>query len=279
MMRKVLIPITIVMLLTCILKADERKIAITFDDLPIVFQGRYDKETQIKIFNDILHTLEKYRVKAAGFVVGRKVKKQYHRDLLKKFTAHGHRIGNHSYSHFDLNRTDVNTYVEDIVRGSKTVAPYINGVEYYRYPLLHRGNSVEKREAVYEYLKKRGIKIAHVSIDNDEYAFNVPAYRAWKANDSDALKDTGKKYIEHMLSRLDFYEQLSEKKIGRSMKHVLLLHMNLLNSLFLGDLLEEMRKRGWKFITMEEAVKDPVYSLKDSYSGPKGVGWLERLTD
>ena len=63
------------------------------------------------------------------------------------------------------------------------------------------------------------------------------------------------------------------------MKHVLLLHMNFLNSIFLDDLLLMLKNRGWVFIQLSEALKDPAYFISDNYCGKKGLGWLERITD
>jgi peptidoglycan-N-acetylglucosamine deacetylase len=34
------------------------------------------------------------------------------------------------------------------------------------------------------------------------------------------------------------------------------------------------KKHGYKFITVDEALEDPVYNLPDNYTGPAGVAWL-----
>ncbi len=47
--------------------------------------------------------------------------------------------------------------------------------------------------------------------------------------------------------------------LGRSVAHTLLLHYNLLNSFFLGDLLTMFRSRGWKIIDADVAFSDPVF--------------------
>jgi hypothetical protein len=48
--------------------------------------------------------------------------------------------------------------------------------------------------------------------------------------------------------------------LGRSVKHTLLLHHNVLNGLFLGDLLRMFRSKGWGLIDAEEAYTDQVFS-------------------
>jgi peptidoglycan-N-acetylglucosamine deacetylase len=36
-----------------------------------------------------------------------------------------------------------------------------------------------------------------------------------------------------------------------------------------------MRKRGYRFITLEDALSDQAYSLPDTYVGEEGTGWLD----
>ena len=39
--------------------------------------------------------------------------------------------------------------------------------------------------------------------------------------------------------------------------------------------IETIPKRGYRFITLEEALSDPVYSLPDTYVGEEGTGWID----
>jgi peptidoglycan/xylan/chitin deacetylase (PgdA/CDA1 family) len=80
----------------CRAKTDEKIVALTFDDGP-------DASNTAAI----LELLDKYQVKAAFFCLGKKVVNQP--GIVQKLHAHGHLIGNHSYSHhrwFDLFSTE-----------------------------------------------------------------------------------------------------------------------------------------------------------------------------
>jgi hypothetical protein len=68
--------------------------------------------------------------------------------------------------------------------------------------------------------------------------------------------------LSHIWDRANFYGSLSKKVLGRSVKHTLLLHHNLLNALFLGDLLHMFESKGWHLIDAQEAFKDPVFSAR-----------------
>jgi len=71
----------------------------------------------------------------------------------------------------------------------------------------------------------------------------------------DLLQDL---YIEHLWKSIQFYENIARKALGRSPKHVLLLHENDLAALFIDDLISFLRGEGWEIISPEEAYKDPI---------------------
>ena len=259
--------------------SNSKQVAITLDDLPLVRLGRYDKEMQTKISFDILNTLDKYQVKASGFVVGNKVTEPHHIDFIKEFVKRGHIIGNHTYNHPDLNKISTSNFEKDILKCDSIILPFMNNIKYFRYPLLHRGDSKFKKESVYLFLNKQNYTIAPVSIDNNDFTFNIPALNAYLNNDTLELDLIRKQYIEHMKYQIEFFSKLSTDKLDREMKHILLLHMNFSNSIFLDDLLSMMKNNDWEFIQLNEALEDPVYSIADDYCGKKGLGWLERITD
>ena len=62
--------------------------------------------------------------------------------------------------------------------------------------------------------------------------------------------------------------------MGRSPKHTLLIHHNLLNALFLDDLIAMFRTKGWKVIDSEVAFKDPVYQkLPNVFPAGESITW------
>jgi hypothetical protein len=65
-----------------------------------------------------------------------------------------------------------------------------------------------------------------------------------------------------MWDRAQYYDDLSRRVLGRAVKHTILIHYNLLNGLFLNDLIEMFKSKGWRFIDAEDAFTDPVFSEK-----------------
>ena len=55
-----------------------------------------------------------------------------------------------------------------------------------------------------------------------------------------------------------------------------MVHANLINADTFDKVLQMMQQRGYSFISMDEALKDPAYSRPDIFDGKVGVTWLSR---
>lgn len=62
--------------------------------------------------------------------------------------------------------------------------------------------------------------------------------------------------------RANFYNNLARKASGRSVKHTLLIHHNVLNELFLNDVLGMFQSKGWRLINAQDAFTDAVFSAE-----------------
>src|SRR6185369_10967304 len=69
-------------------------------------------------------------------------------------------------------------------------------------------------------------------------------------------------YLEHMWARAEYFDTLARRVMGRPVKHTVLVHFNLLNGLFLNDVIAMLKSKGWQAIDAEEAFTDPVFSAK-----------------
>ena len=58
-----------------------------------------------------------------------------------------------------------------------------------------------------------------------------------------------KYYVTHIINAIEYYDKMAIFHLGRSPKHVLLLHETDLNALFIGDLIAELRSRKWTIIS------------------------------
>jgi len=262
-----------------------RRVAITFDDLPIAGSVAKDEATRKNMTLSLLQTLAHHEIPAIGFVNEGQLYNDETLDegrvnLLRLWVAAGFELGNHSYSHPDLHQTPLEEYQANVLRGGRVtrqlLAEHRKEPEYFRHPFLHTGTDIEKKHAFEAFLIEHEYRVAPVSIDNSEWIF-ARAYDLAMQTDNAALASTvGGEYVEYMLKMFAFYEDQSQQLFGRNIDHVLLVHANELNSAWFGVLADRLVDRGYEFISLSEALEDPAYDSPDTYTGPGGITWLHR---
>jgi hypothetical protein len=90
-----------------------------------------------------------------------------------------------------------------------------------------------------------------------------PAIAARLKRDPHASTDPYKEaYLRHLFDRAQYYDGLSRTVLGRSVAHVLLLHHNLINALYLRDVIRMFEHKGWTVIDAQDAFSDPVYFMR-----------------
>jgi peptidoglycan/xylan/chitin deacetylase (PgdA/CDA1 family) len=212
----------------------------------------------------ILSTLKSHNLKAALFVQARNVDSEEGKQLLLRWDMARHLIGNHTYSHrnFGAPNVDVREYINDIGRAELILIGYSSFRKYFRFPMLKEGATAATRDAMREFLNKRGYKMGYVTIDNSDWLIDQRLTARLKENPSADVKPYRDYYLEHMWDRAQYYDSLSNQTLGRSVKHTILTHFNLLNGLFLDDLIQMFKSKGWVFIDAEEAFTDSAFSAK-----------------
>jgi peptidoglycan-N-acetylglucosamine deacetylase len=110
-----------------------------------------------------------------------------------------------------------------------------------------------------------------VTLDNSDYMFAAVYARA---KDPALATRVKREYIAYMEAIFAFFEARSQEVVGREIAQTLLIHASQLNADAMPDLLAMMRGRGYQFVSLETALKDPAYSLPDEYFGPGGFSWI-----
>ena len=209
----------------------------------------------------ILNTLHTNSMKAALFVIGRNIEEPEGKQLLSRWDKAGHTIGNHTYSHRNYNASaDVAGYQQDILRAEALLKDFPRFRKYFRFPMLKEGDTAAKRDAMRSFLAEHGYRTGHVTIDNSDWAIENRLSARLKKDAAADVKPYRDYYLEHMWERAAYYDALAQRVLGRPVKHTVLVHFNLLNGLFLGDLIEMFKSKGWQPIDAEEAFADPVFS-------------------
>jgi peptidoglycan/xylan/chitin deacetylase (PgdA/CDA1 family) len=260
-----------------------KQITITFDDFPLrqkdisMAQIKYNTEKLFEI-------LQSEKLTVTSFVNEKYFYSFGEPDIFIKLLEKGLNIGmepaNHTFSHQSLHKVSIDSFREDILNGGKIILPLLQKAGkttfYFRFPYLRTGNSLEVKNKISAFLKENNYVNAPVSIETFDFLFAETYYRAKVNNQDVLLKKTGELYLFYCNKLFEFYEGLSQNLFGRQIKQILMLHYNDLNIDYFTDICDILKKRGYSFSSLEEAMLDTVYKLKDNYTGDDGLTWLHR---
>jgi peptidoglycan/xylan/chitin deacetylase (PgdA/CDA1 family) len=264
-----------------------RKIAITFDDLPAVSvpAGQTCDLAALKTNTaKLLATLTARAVPVVGFVNEGRICKSLGPEalpsLLNMWLDAGAELGNHTFSHVDIDVATVEAYEADIIRGEAVTSKLLNergrALRYFRYPFLDTGRNQGTKTAIDSFLQKRGYIAAPVTIGSNEWMFAAIYADAKERADLPAMKLITDAYVPYMARVLSYFEHASSRLFGREISQVLLLHANALNADSLDPLIAMLQSRGYRFVTLTDALEDPAYRTPDDYLGSEGFSCLLR---
>jgi len=264
-------------------RSAKRRVAVTFVALPMVntfYAPRAEKDTR-----QLLASLAARNVRAVGFVnagqLGNEGKTNEDKAaLLRMWLDAGHELGSEGYAHPNLFKTPLEDFKRDVLRGEEMTSQMArergSSLRYFSYPYLNVGPDRETKEAFEKFLAARGQQIHKVTIDNWDWLYGKIYMDARRAEDEARMKRVADEYVEYMERTFDFYETLSRDTLGYEPPQVLMLTANGLNCAKAADLLAMLERRGYSFVTLEEAMSDPAYRQPDSYTGQWGISWLQR---
>jgi len=273
----------LVIILFTSISTHSQEIAITFDDVPRPDSRLFSGEERT---NKIITTLKKHNVPDVFlFVTTNNITTKSKKRVIA-YTDAGFHLGNHSHSHFSAHREDIETYLSDITVAHNKLKFFDNVVPFYRYPYLKEGKDIKTRDRIRQHLRGMNYKNGYVTVDNYDWYMDSLLQSALVRGENVDYVALKKAYITTLWESILFYDNIAKKTLGRSPKHVLLLHENDMAALFIGDLIEHIRLQGWKVISPQNAYKDPIaFKAPDVlFNGQgrvaaiaKSRGWDEKL--
>ncbi len=257
---------------------------MTIDDLPVVSTpARLGLQGQISA--KLLRSIAEHRAPAIGFVSESRLHHRGARDerqvaQLRAWLDAGLELGNHTYSHLDLHATPLAAFQEDVVRDEVVTRPLLAArgkrLRYFRHPYLHTGTDPEVRRQFEAFLAARGYEIAPVTIPPSDWIFSRAYDRAFARGNPAMMERIATAYREYVEATFEYHERLSRALFGHEIREILLLHANALNADHFGALVHMIWRRGYRLVPLDRALADPAYQSPDTYTGPDGIGWLQR---
>jgi peptidoglycan/xylan/chitin deacetylase (PgdA/CDA1 family) len=257
--------------------AAQHAVAITIDDLPRGGDGGpRDLAAVRELTQRLLAPFREQRIPVIGFVNEGRADfgPDGLRELLDLWLDAGADLGNHSYSHLNINKTPLADFTADITRGETVVRAALaargRALKYFRHPFLFTGPTPEIKANLQRFLDDRAYTAAPVTIDDADYEFAAlytrPEYR----------ERVRQEYLPYMESVVAFFEERGVEVVGRDFPEILLIHASELNADAMPELLAMFRRRGYVFVPLDIALSDDAYRLADGYAGTGGFSWIHR---
>jgi peptidoglycan/xylan/chitin deacetylase (PgdA/CDA1 family) len=261
------------------------KVALTFDDLPalsVVADQNYVNYLNVML----LRGLKRHRLPAIGFVNEcelDEIDRTQQISNLEKWLDAGMDLGNHTYSHASPDEIGAQAYIQDIARGETVtrglLARHGKPLAWFRHPYLETGSAEPVKREIDDWLAAHGYRVAPVTIDADDWEFAAPYDDAIAHRDEIRRRRVQRQYLEYTERTVAWYQDASNALFGRQIAFVMLLHATRLNADSIDDLAAILKRRKLRGVTLEEAIKDPVYRIRDPYVGHEGIAWIERWSD
>ncbi|MDR3509512.1 MAG: polysaccharide deacetylase family protein [Caulobacteraceae bacterium] len=263
-------------------RAETGKVALTFDDLPAL--SLFKDQPYVNYLNDmLLRGLKRHRLPATGFVNESKldaIDRTQQIANLEKWLDAGMNLGNHTFSHESPDQLGAKGYIEDIARGEPVTRALLaerhKPLGWFRHPYLETGFPAAVKREIDDWLAAHGYRIAPVTIDADDWEFAEPYDDAISRHDEARRLRIQKQYLEYTERTVAWYQKASNTVFGRQISFVMLLHATRLNADSIDALSDILKRRKLKGVTLDEAMKDPAYRVRDPYVGHDGIDWIER---
>jgi peptidoglycan/xylan/chitin deacetylase (PgdA/CDA1 family) len=266
-MLKTLHTISFVMVAWLATSAAAQTIAFTFDDGPhLSATPRLSPQARNQA---MLDALAKHDVKATLFVTaGNGADRPEGLALARAWGEAGHTIGNHTMTHPNLHAEKVTLaqYQQEVLDCDAVIRNLPGYRKWFRFTYLREGNTPEKRDGMRQFLAAQGYRNAYVSLDTSDWRLDQLLNETLSKDANADVSAIKQAYLAHVWQRAEAYRALSQKLQGRDIAQVILLHHNLINAMWLGDVIQMFKQRRWRIVTPEVAFADPVYQLQPDRS-------------
>ena len=249
--------------------AAAQSVAFTFDDGPTL--DATPRLTPQARNAAMLSALARHKVKAALFVtVANGADRPEGLALARAWGQAGHAIANHTMTHPDLDSAKVSLaqYQQEVLDCDRVIATLPGYQKWFRFTYLREGNTKDKRDGMRAFLRQQGYRNAYVTLDTSDWRLNDKLLEVLDKQPQADVEPIRQAYLSHIRQRALAYRALSQRLQGRDIPQVLLLHHNLINAMWLDDVIQQFKDMGWAITTPGEAFADPVYQLMPDRAAP-----------
>lgn len=270
-LNKIFTVLVLLFIFSALIVAQDKEIAMTIDDLPL--NGPSVKIERLrKMTEKLLAVIKANEIPVVGFVNEGLLYAPNETDeriaVLKMWTDAGVELGNHTFSHLGFKDASLDDFEDDFIRGESVTKILLkpNKVRYFRHPFLQMGETRALEDSFRKFIDERGVKAVPITMDTMDWMFLAAYAKALNENDKALQKRVTDEYLKFVGLKIDAAEKNSNALFGRNIKHILLLHANELNADNFEAVVKIYKAKGYRFITVEEALKDEIYRFPEKYA-------------
>jgi len=228
--------------------APAQDLAITIDDLP-VHNDLPPGETRLSVAERMIAALKDAQVpEPYGFVnAGPIAEDPALKEVLSAWRSAGFRLGNHTWSHANLDQLSATDFEAEITRNEPALRDSPDS-HWFRYPFLAEGSDPAKRAEIRRFLKERGYRIAAVTMNFNDFLWNAPYARCMANHDEAGVAELERSYLAAARQAAD-----DARRLSPNIAYVLLMHVGALDARVMPKLLAQYRGQGFHFVTLPEA--------------------------
>jgi peptidoglycan/xylan/chitin deacetylase (PgdA/CDA1 family) len=278
--------VTLAWFLSSVVFAQGRTVAITVDDLPyacgtLAVPNVSEALSAAEIVDGrLLAAFRVHHVPVTGFVIQKGVESLGTASgtrILREWVSQGFDLGNHTYSHPDINDLSPEQIEQEIAHGESTLGPLLREagkkLDFFRFPMNHTGDTKVKHDVIAAFLSQHGYRLATCTISNSDYLFNDAYVRMLAKNDDVAAEKLRLEYLAYTSTEIDYYAALNKQVFGYEPPQVMLLHANRLNADVIEQVLTLFEKKQYRFVSLDAAQSDAAYQTPDTYITKFGPMW------
>lgn len=263
-----------------------KKIAVGFVSLPPVDRTEIPPQDSSATARVLIEKLKTHRVPAIGFVLGAVISdgenlSTSRADIVRLWRDAGFEIGIGNFRHVWFYDTPFEEYAAGVEKNERIVKQLLAEknlpLRYFSYPFLNTGRTAEDKKRFEGWLKERGLKTVAYTIDNQEWMYSYAYDAALKDNNAEKMKVIRAQFLDYMSKMFDHFEAYSQEMFGRDINQTMVLTPSRLIADTADDLFGMIEKRGYQFVSIDEAQADEAYQTPDAFGGNKsGISWFER---
>jgi beta-lactamase regulating signal transducer with metallopeptidase domain len=268
-------------------KTKNKKLAIGFVSIPPLDRTANPPKDSDATARLMIEKLKSHKIPAIGFVQGGMISDgeklfPVRANIVRLWRDAGFEIGIGGFKHIWFYKTPYEDYVANTEKNETAVRQILAEknlpLKYFSYPFLNTGKTAEERNRFESWLATRGIMPVKYTIDNSEWMYSYAYDMARNDNDVNTMKEIRESFLVYMTEMFDHYEAYSQEMFGRDIAQTMVLTPSRLVADSADDLFGMISKRGYSYVSMDEALADEAYKTPESFYGESGISWFERWT-